>query len=61
MFWTPDEELALNGKVLRNINIGALTTHFVRDLKRKHVGFEKFYIAIMKIKLPSIYVKNKYL
>ena len=61
VFWTPDKELVLNGKVLKNTNIVALTTHFVRDRKRKPPGFEKFYETLMKNKLPPIYVKNKYL
>ena len=61
VFWTPDKELVLNGKVLKNTNIVALATHFVRDRKRKPQGFEKFYETLMKNKVPPIYVKNKYL
>lgn len=61
VFWTPDKELVVNGKILRRTNIVDLINHLVRDRKIKPVGYENFHEALMKCNLPPTHVKNKYL
>ncbi|GFU12566.1 hypothetical protein NPIL_455261 [Nephila pilipes] len=40
IYWTPDKELIVNGKIIRNTNIMNLITHLVRNRKIKPFGFE---------------------
>ncbi|GFU57455.1 uncharacterized protein TNCV_3897521 [Trichonephila clavipes] len=40
IYWTPDKELIVDGKIIRNTNIINLITHLVRDRKKKPFGFE---------------------
>lgn len=61
VFWTPDKELVVDGKILRRTNIVDLINHLVRDRKIKPVGYENFHEALMKSNLPPTHVKNKYL
>lgn len=61
VFWTPDKELVVNGKILRRTNIVDLINHLVRDRKIKPVGYKNFHEALMKSNLPPTHVKNKYL
>lgn len=61
VFWTPDKELVVNGKVSRNTNIVDLINHLIRDRKVKPPGHKILYEALVKNSIPSVYVKNKYL
>ncbi|GFT32232.1 hypothetical protein TNCV_1034981 [Trichonephila clavipes] len=35
IYWTPDKELIVDGKIIRNTNIINLITHLVRDREKK--------------------------
>ncbi|GFS54131.1 uncharacterized protein TNCV_2526821 [Trichonephila clavipes] len=60
IYWTPDKELIVDGKIIRNTNVVHLITHLVRDRKIKPFGFESFD-EFLKKNFPSNFVKNKYL
>ncbi|GFX85349.1 uncharacterized protein TNCV_732421 [Trichonephila clavipes] len=61
IYWTPDKELIVDGKIIRNTNIINLITHLVRDRKKKPFGFEFFNQVLKRKNFPSSYIKNKYL
>ncbi|GFS59624.1 uncharacterized protein TNCV_2581311 [Trichonephila clavipes] len=61
IYWTPDKELIVDGKIIRNTNVVHLITHLVRDRKIKPFGFESFDEFLKRKKFPSNFVKNKYL
>lgn len=59
--WSPDKELVVNGKVIRNTNIADLVNYLVRDRKTKPKGHELFLEALKGNKFPHHFIKNKYL
>ncbi|GFT38280.1 uncharacterized protein NPIL_531701 [Nephila pilipes] len=61
IYWTPDKELIVDGKIIRNTNIINLITHLVRDRKKKPLGFDFFNEVLKRKNFPSSYIKNKYL
>ncbi|GFT02211.1 uncharacterized protein NPIL_631161 [Nephila pilipes] len=42
IYWTPDKELTVDGKIIHNTDIINLIIHLVRDRKIKPFGFESF-------------------
>ncbi|GFS45149.1 uncharacterized protein TNIN_52411 [Trichonephila inaurata madagascariensis] len=61
IYWTPEKELIVDGKIIRNTNVVQLITHLVRDRKIKPFGFESFDEFLKRTNFPSNFVKNKYL
>lgn len=61
VFWTPDKELVVQGKVIHNTNIVDLITHLIRNRKTYPKGHDIFYKELNEIDLPSNFIKNKYL
>ncbi|GFQ68384.1 uncharacterized protein TNCT_147541 [Trichonephila clavata] len=61
IYWIPEKELIVDGKIIRNTNVVHLITHLVRNRKVKPFGFESFAKFLKRKNLPSNFVKNKYL
>ncbi|KAF8795495.1 hypothetical protein HNY73_003339 [Argiope bruennichi] len=61
IFWSPQKELVINGKIIRNTNVVDLIIHLIRDRKEKPYGHELFYDTLKRKKFPLTFVKNKYL
>lgn len=59
--WSPNKELVVNGKVIRNTNIADLVNYLVRDRKTKPKGHELFLEALKRNKFSHHFIKNKYL
>lgn len=61
LLWSPDKELVVKGKVIRNTNILDLINYLIRDRKIKPHGHNIFHAALSENKFPISFVKNKYL
>lgn len=61
VFWTPDKELLVNGRVYRDTNIVDLVVHLIRNRKMKPNGFNVFHDSLSQLDFPETWIKNKYL
>ncbi|GBN67378.1 hypothetical protein AVEN_149571-1 [Araneus ventricosus] len=61
IFWSPQKELVIDGKIIANTDIVDLIMYLIRDRKVKPHGHELFYAILKRKKFPLTFVKNKYL
>lgn len=61
IFWSPQKELVIDGKIIPNTNIVDLIIHLVRDRKGKPRAYELFYDILKRKKFPLTFIKNKHL